>query len=105
MLSELKAFLMRGNVLDLAVGVIIAGAFGKIVDSLVADLISPIIAMATGGADLTKSMVYGAAADGTGGFHVGSFLQAILNFIVIGIVLFMLIKSAQKAGVPSEGPK
>jgi large conductance mechanosensitive channel len=98
MLSELKAFLMRGNVLDLAVGVIIAGAFGKIVDSLVGDIVSPLIAALSGGGDLSGSFVMG-------GMKFGSFLQAIINFIIIGIILFMLIKSAQKAGVPSEGPK
>ena len=97
MISELKAFLMRGNVLDLAVAVIIGGAFSKIVDSLVGDIIGPLIAAATGGASVAESFV-------VGGMKFGSFLQAIINFIIIGIVLFMLVKSAKKAGM-SEGPK
>lgn len=97
MISELKAFLLRGNVLDLAVAVIIGGAFQKIVDSLVNDLIMPLVANATGGADVSQLWQ-------VGGMKIGSFVQAIINFIIIGIVLFMLVKSAQRAGV-SEGAK
>lgn len=99
MFSGLKAFLLRGDVLTLAVAVIIAGAFGKIVDSLVADLISPIVAMATGG-DLSKSWIYMGKPNATGvlegGFRIGSFIQAIINFLTIGTVMYMLIKAAGK---------
>lgn len=97
MISELKAFLLRGNVLDLAVAVIIGGAFSKIVDSLVGDIIGPLIAAVTGGANVADLWV-------VNGMKFGSFIQAIINFITIGIVLFMLVKSANKAGM-SEGPK
>ncbi len=97
MFKELKDFLLGGNVLDLAIAVIIAGAFGKIVDSLVGDIIGPLIAMLTGGADVSNMWV-------VGGMKWGAFAQAVINFLIIGTVLFMLIKSAKRAGM-SEGPK
>jgi large conductance mechanosensitive channel len=97
MLSGLKAFLLRGDVLTLAVAVIIGGAFGKIVDSFVADIISPILGMVAGG-DLSGSWIFGADAAGVGGFRIGSFVQAIINFITIGIVLYMIISAAGKKG-------
>ncbi|MBY0148566.1 large-conductance mechanosensitive channel protein MscL [Neobacillus niacini] len=84
MLNEFKKFAMRGNVIDLAVGVIIGGAFGKIVSSLVADVIMPIIAMLVGRvsvADLAyRSIKYGV------------FLQSIIDFLIIAFSIFMFIK-------------
>jgi large conductance mechanosensitive channel len=84
MLNEFKKFAMRGNVIDLAVGVIIGGAFGKIVSSLVNDIIMPIIAMLVGRvsvADLAyKSVKY------------GGFLQSIIDFLIIAFSIFMFIK-------------
>jgi large conductance mechanosensitive channel len=88
MISELKAFLFRGDVLALAVAVIIAGAFQGIIDSLVADVIMPIIGMVAGTPDFSSIMV--------GSIKIGNFLNAIINFLIIGIVLFLLIKSAGK---------
>jgi large conductance mechanosensitive channel len=88
MLSELKAFLFRGDVLALAVAVIIAGAFQKIIDSLVADVIMPIIGLIAGTPDFSSIQA--------GGIMVGNFLNAIINFIIIGVVLFMLIRAAGK---------
>lgn len=88
MISELKAFLFRGDVLALAVAVIIAGAFQKIIDSLVADVIMPIIGMIAGNPDFSSLKV--------GEVMIGNFLNAIINFAIIGIVLFMLIKTAGK---------
>ncbi|MBL7810306.1 MAG: large conductance mechanosensitive channel protein MscL [Saprospiraceae bacterium] len=88
MLSELKAFLFRGDVLALAVAVIIAGAFQKIIDSMVADVIMPIIGMIAGTPDFSNIKV--------GSILVGNFLNAVINFLIIGIVLFMLIKAAGK---------
>ena len=90
MLSELKAFLMRGDVLALAVAVIIANAFKGIIDSLVADIIMPIVAMLTGSHDFSGIVM--------GPLKVGNFLNAVINFLIIGTVLFMLIKSAGKKG-------
>lgn len=97
MLSGLMKFLLRGDVITLAVAVIIGGAFQAIIDSLVNDLISPIIALVTGGTDLTKEFVYGADANGEGGFRLGSFLNAILKFFIVGTTLYILIKAAGKS--------
>lgn len=88
MISELKAFLLRGDVLALAVAVIIAGAFQKIVDSLVNDVIMPILGMIIGSPDFSGIMI--------GSIKIGNFITAIFNFILIGIVLFGLLKAAGK---------
>jgi large conductance mechanosensitive channel len=96
MLKELKGFLLRGDVVTLAVAVIIGGAFGKIVDSLVGDLISPILSFLTGGVNFQDSMVFGADAEGKGGFRLGAFIQAVINFLLVGISLFFVIKAAGK---------
>ena len=88
MLQELKAFLMRGDVLALAVAVIIAGAFGKIIDSLVNDIISPILGMITQNPDFSDVMI--------GSIKVGNFINAVLNFVIVGTVLFFLVKAAGK---------
>ncbi len=88
MIQELKAFLLRGDVLALAVAVIIAGAFGKIIDSLVNDIISPILGMITGNPDFSSVVL--------GSIRVGNFLNAVVNFVIIGTVLFFLIKAAGK---------
>lgn len=88
MLQELKAFLMRGDVLALAVAVIIGGAFQKIVDSMVNDIISPILGMITGNPDFSSVMI--------GNILIGNFINAVINFIFVGIVLFFLIKAAGK---------
>ncbi len=86
MISELKAFLLRGEVLALAVAVIIGGAFQKIIDSLVNDLITPIIGMIVGNPDFSSIMI--------GSIKIGNFIAAIFNFIIVGIVLFFLVKAA-----------
>ncbi|MCC6462409.1 MAG: large conductance mechanosensitive channel protein MscL [Saprospiraceae bacterium] len=88
MIQELKAFLLRGDVLALAVAVIIAGAFGKIIDSLVNDIISPILGMITQNPDFSDVMI--------GSIKVGNFINAVLNFVIVGTVLFFLVKAAGK---------
>ncbi len=88
MISELKAFLFRGDVLALAVAVIIAGAFQKIIDSMVADVIMPIVGMVAGNPDFSSIMV--------GSVKIGNFLNAVINFLIIGTVLFFLIKAGGK---------
>lgn len=101
MLQELKAFLLRGDVLALAVAVIIGGAFQKIVDSLVGDVITPIIGMVGGNPDFSGIVIGGQPdANGVmqGGVHIGKFLNAIISFITVGFVLFMMIKAAGKKG-------
>lgn len=86
--KEFKEFITRGNVLDLAVGVIIGSAFTAIVDSLVEDLITPIILAITGHVDLSGL----ALPLGSTTLKVGNFLQAIINFLLIALVLFFIIK-------------
>jgi large conductance mechanosensitive channel len=84
MLNEFKKFAMRGNVIDLAVGVIIGGAFGKIVSSLVADIIMPIIAMLIGKVNVSE-LAYGS-------IKYGVFIQSIIDFLIIAFSIFMFIK-------------
>lgn len=90
--SEFKEFAMRGSVIDLAVGVIIGAAFGKIVDSLVNDIIMPIVGILIGGYDFSKLAVKVGEAE----IKYGNFIQTSLNFIIIAFVLFMVIKAINK---------
>ncbi|MGB2561396.1 large-conductance mechanosensitive channel protein MscL [Leuconostoc mesenteroides] len=90
MLSEFKAFIMRGNVLDLAVGVIIGGAFTGLVKSLTTNLISPIIAFATGGTtDLDQLQL---VITKTLTFKYGAFLNDVINFLITAFVVFLIVK-------------
>jgi large conductance mechanosensitive channel len=86
MIKELKAFLLRGDVVTLAVAVIIGAAFNKIVTSLVDDIIQPILAMIVGTPDFS--------AFKPGGIGVGNLITAIVNFIIVGTVLYFVIKAA-----------
>lgn len=96
--KEFKEFAFKGNVMDLAVGVIIGAAFGKIVSSLVEDVITPLLLnpalKAAGAEDIAKLTWNGVA--------YGNFLSAIINFLCIAIVLFFLIKGANKMQKPAE---
>lgn len=88
-LKEFKEFAMRGNVMDMAVGVIIGGAFGKIVSSLVDDIMMPIIGVLTGGIDFCKiSFMVGDAE-----VKYGMFIQNIIDFLIIAICIFVMIKA------------
>jgi large conductance mechanosensitive channel len=106
MLKEFKAFAMRGNVVDLAVGVIIGGAFGKIVGSFIEDVITPLaLKPALEAANLTELAeltVFGAV-------KYGSFLSAVINFLIVAFVLFLIIKgmnaaTKKKEGLPPSAP-
>ena len=98
MIKEFKDFVMRGNVLDLAVAVIIGGAFGKIVGSLVNDILMPLVGLAMGGVNFAElTFTIGAAV-----VKWGAFIQAIVDFIVIALVIFMIIKSANNAKKKEE---
>jgi large conductance mechanosensitive channel len=88
-ISEFKEFINKGNVMDLAVAVIIGGAFQKIVDSLVNDVIMPVIAM-LGNMENIESLT-------AGPFTYGKLLAAVINFILIALVLFIMIKAMNKA--------
>jgi large conductance mechanosensitive channel len=90
--SEFKEFAMKGSVIDLAVGVIIGAAFGKIVDSLVNDIIMPIVGILIGGYDFSKLSYKIGEAE----IKYGNFIQILLDFLFIAFVLFMVIKAMNK---------
>jgi large conductance mechanosensitive channel len=104
--KEFKEFAMKGNVVDMAVGIIIGAAFGAIVNSLVADVVMPIIGVVTGGLDFSSryillkdgmppapyATVAAAKAAGAVTINVGSFISLVLNFVLVAFVLFMIIK-------------
>jgi large conductance mechanosensitive channel len=101
MLKEFKAFAMRGNVLDLAVAVIIGGAFGKIVSSLVNDIVMPLIGLMMGGVNFSEqAFTVGAAV-----IKWGAFVQTVIDFIIIAFVIFLIVKGAnatKKAPPPAD---
>lgn len=101
MMKEFKAFAMRGNVIDMAVGIVIGGAFGKIVSSFVSDIIMPPIGMLLGGADF-KSLAYtiqegvvneSGEVVGAVSINYGSFIQTLLDFIIIAFAIFMVVRA------------
>ena len=117
--QEFKEFAMKGNVVDLAVGVIIGGAFGKIVDSIVADLIMPIVGKLLGGLDFSNYFIQlsGAAATNLADakkagavFAYGSFLTVAVNFVILAFIIFVMIqqinrmKKAEQAPAPAAEP-
>ena len=92
MLNEFKAFAMRGNVVDMAVGIIIGGAFGKIVSSFVSDVIMPPIGMLMGGVDFSElAFALGEGADAAS-INYGAFINTVLDFVIIAFAIFMVIK-------------
>ena len=105
-LNEFKDFIAKGNVMDMAVGVIVGGAFGKIVTSLVNDILMPLIGLLLGGIDLTKMYValdgktyanpVEAAESGAPILAYGNFLQNVIDFLIIAFVIFMVIKQIGK---------
>ena len=117
MLNEFKAFIAKGNVMDMAVGIIVGAAFTAIVSSMVADLINPIIGLFTGGVDFTNNYAVlsgdvpaGASLEaareaGASVFAYGSFLMAVINFLIIAFVVFMLVKMVNRIKSAAEKPK
>jgi large conductance mechanosensitive channel len=118
MVQEFKTFIARGNVLDLAVGVIIGAAFGKIVTSLTESVIMPIIGWITGGTDFTKYFIQLGAipASYTGDPHdyaalkaagvpmigYGDFITQVVNFLILAWIVFLIVKAANKVNPPAE---
>lgn len=106
LLNEFKAFAMRGNVLDMAVGVIIGGAFGKIVTSLVNDIFMPLIGLATGGVDFTNlffaldgnryETIAAAKEAGASVFAYGQFIQNIVDFLLVALCVFLVVKAVNR---------
>ena len=103
--TEFKAFAVKGNVIDLAVGVIIGGAFGKIVDSLVKDLIMPLVGRIFGGLDFSNSFIPLAGQTATtlaeakkagAVFAYGSFITVALNFLILALIIFFMVKQINR---------
>jgi large conductance mechanosensitive channel len=94
--SEFKAFAMRGNVVDMATGIVIGAAFGKIVSSLVEGIVMPPIGLLIGGIDFSaiKTVIKAAGADGKGEVAIqwGAFLNTVISFVIIAFAIFMVIK-------------
>jgi large conductance mechanosensitive channel len=96
MISEFKTFAMRGNVLDMAVGVIIGGAFGKIISSFVSDVLMPPIGVLLGGVDFTGfKLTLKQAVEGAAGvtLNYGTFLQHVVDFLIVAFAIFLLIRA------------
>ena len=105
LVDEFKAFVMRGNVVDMAVGVIIGGAFGKIVTSLVNDIFMPIIGMVLGNVNFTSLEIkLGEPVEGAeqAAIRYGMFIQEIVNFLIIALCIFMVIKLINKVQKKKE---
>jgi large conductance mechanosensitive channel len=98
MIQEFKAFIAKGNVLDLAVAVIMGGAFGAIVTSLVNDIIMPLIGVILGGRDFTTMAIN----IGDAAITYGNFIQAIVNFVIIAFVIFMVVRTANNMKAQEE---
>ena len=111
-LQEFKTFAVRGNVVDMAVGIVIGAAFGKIVSSFVADVIMPPIGLLIGGVDFSKLVITIKKATETTAavtLNYGSFIQTIIDFVIIAFAIFMLVKAIntlkrKEAAKPSEPP-
>jgi large conductance mechanosensitive channel len=116
MLNEFKTFIAKGNVMDMAVGIIIGAAFTAIVASLVGDLINPFIGLFTGGIDFTNMYVVlsgdvasGASLEaareaGAAVFAYGAVIMAVINFLIIAFVVFMLVRTVNKIKDAAEKP-
>ena len=111
MLSEFKAFAMKGNVVDMAVGVIIGGAFGTIVSSMVSDVMMPVIGLATGGVSFSDQKLELKAADGDTlavTMNYGTFIDKLITFVIVAFCLFLLVKAMnaakRKEAAPAPAP-
>ena len=120
MLEEFKSFAVKGNVMDLAVGVIIGGAFSGIVNSVVKDLIMPVVGVVTGGLDFSNKFVRlgdipasfkgnpdsykDLQAAGVAALGYGSFITVLINFVILAFIIFLMVKFINKLREPSEAP-
>ncbi len=114
MLKEFKAFAMRGNVVDMAVGIIIGAAFGKIISSLVSDIVMPPIGLLLGNVDFSSLFVnlgethYATLAEakaaGAATINYGMFINTVLDFVIVAFAIFIMISQLNKLQKPSEAP-
>ena len=110
MLKEFKAFAMRGNVVDMAVGIIIGAAFGKIVSSLVSDVIMPPIGMLMGNVSFSELAIALGEGESAASINYGIFIDTIINFLIVAFAIFMVIKGMnsmkkKEEEKPAEPPK
>lgn len=102
--KEFKEFISKGNVMDLAVGVIIGGAFTAIVNSLVNDIVTPLLSLITGGFDFSSLAVSLGEGEEAAVLSYGAFISAIINFLLTALVIFIIIKSINKFRKKTEEP-
>ena len=110
MLKEFKEFAMRGNVVDMAVGIIIGAAFGKIVSSLVSDVIMPPIGMVMGNVDFSDLAIALGEGESAASINYGVFIDTVINFLIVAFAIFMVIKGInsmkkKEEEKPAEPPK
>ncbi len=111
MFKEFKTFIMRGNVLDMAVGIIIGAAFGKIVSSFVSDILTPVLSLGMGKVDFSNlffalngeqyATLEAAKAAGVATINYGLFLNIVIDFVIVAFAIFMLIKAVNKMQAPA----
>lgn len=107
--KEFKTFAMRGNVVDMAVGVIVGGAFGKIISSVVSDVLMPPVGLLTGGMDFSQlGLTLRPAAEGVEAvaLRYGAFINSLIDFVIVALCVFLLVKAVNAAQrPPKEAPK
>lgn len=104
-ISEFKEFAMKGNVLDMAVGVIIGGAFGKIVSSLVDDVLMPLVGMITGNIDFSTLAFQIGEGEGAAVLKYGNFIQNTVDFIIVAFCIFLMLKAINKMNRKKAEPE
>ena len=105
MLKEFKDFIATGNVMDMAVGIIMGAAVTAIITSLVEDLINPIISLFMGGVDFSGMKYLLGEGEGAASFNYGNFIMAVINFLIIAWVVFMLVKMVNRIKEGATGPE
>ena len=103
-IKEFKEFAMKGNVMDMAVGVIIGGAFGKIVSSLVDDVLMPLVGMVTGNVDFTGLVAKFGDGEGAAVLKYGQFIQNVVDFLIVAFCIFLMLKGINKLNRKKEEP-
>jgi large conductance mechanosensitive channel len=103
-IKEFKEFAMKGNVMDMAVGVIIGGAFGKIVSSLVDDILMPLVGVITGNVDFTKLEFAFGEGDMAATLKYGTFIQNTVDFLIVAFCIFLMLKGINKLNKKKEEP-
>ncbi len=104
LMKEFKEFAFKGNVVDMAVGVMIGSAFSGIVTSIVNDLVTPIIAVLTGSVDFSSLVIKLGEGEAAPFIAVGNFIQTVINFFIIAMCIFMMVKAINKLKKPAPAP-